>query len=130
MEPVVVHLPPADDPLRSTAALILSSARGIPLWTSRGMLSTAEELAITARVNLEWGEARKRLPMDVIEVVSWAIRDTEKLIQGESLPPYSKPSELPGLRAALSDLRRVVESYENDRGGGLTRPGNQTPEPG
>ena len=60
VEHVVVHFPPADDPLRSTAALILSSARGIPLWTSRGMLSTAVELAITARVNLEWGEARKR----------------------------------------------------------------------
>ena len=44
MKPVLVHLPPVNDPLRSTASLILSSARGIPMWTERGMLGMAEEL--------------------------------------------------------------------------------------
>ncbi len=115
---MVVHLPPADDPLRSTAGLILSSARGIPLWTERGMLDMAAELAITARVNLEWGEAKKRLSLNIVDVVLWAVRDAEAMIAGDKLPPYSKSQEAPALRAALADLRTVVESYERERGGG------------
>lgn len=118
MDPVVVKLPDLPDPLRSTAALILSSARGVQLWTSRGMLEMAADLAITARVNLEWEEARQRLPMDVVEVVLWNIRDTERLITDGKLPPHCKPDELSSLEAELSELRRVVEEYEQRRGGG------------
>jgi hypothetical protein len=118
VDPVVVKLPDSSDPLRSTAALIVSSARGIPLWTSRGMLAMAADLAITARVNLEWEEARQRLPMDVVEVVLWSVRETEGLISDGNLPPHGKPDELPGLKAELSELRQVVEEYERFRGGG------------
>jgi len=82
------------------------------------MLSMAEELAITARVNLEWGEAKRRLSLNIIEVVLWAIRDTEQMLAEDKLPPYSKPQEAPPLRAALAELRAVVESYERERGGG------------
>lgn len=129
MEPILVKLPEPSDPLRSTAALVLSSARAVPLWTSRGMLAMAADLAVTARVNLEWEDARKRMPMDVVEVVSWAVRDAEKLIEGDGLPPYSVPSERSALRVALAQLKQVVESYEHDRGGGPA-PSHQASEPG
>lgn len=75
----------------------MSSARGISVWTQRGMLGMAEELAITTRVNMEWSEAKARLPMDVVEVVLWAIRDTDSSsrVGGTKLPPYSKPRNFP-----------------------------------
>lgn len=92
------------------------------------MLSMAEELAITARVNLEWGEARKRLSLNIIDVVLWAIRDTEQMLAHDHLPPYSKPQEAQALRAALAELRTVVESYERERGGGPA-PSRQASEP-
>lgn len=129
MDSIIVQLPAESDPLRSTAALVLSSARAVPLWTSRGMLDMAADLAVTARVNLEWEDARKRMPMDVVEVVSWAVRDAERLIEGAKLPPYSKPSELSALKVALAELRQVIESHEDDRGGGAG-PSRQASAPG
>lgn len=129
MEPIRVKLPEPSDPLRSTAALVLSSARAVPLWTSRGMLAMAADLAVTARVNLEWEDARTRMPMDVVEAVSWAVRDAEKLIEGDRVPAYSVPSERSALKVALAELRQVIESYEDDRGGG-SAPSRQASEPG